>query len=705
MATSETPEPRRRGRAAAAPNPLECHECGLRVYRPSHLARHIESHKPLSQRSSLQCPSCPRQFSRKDVLLRHLRVTHKSNTPAKRSAQQSCHRCVSKKLKCNRGQPCQSCKKAEARCAYPDHGALQAAGDADSDLEWKKTVGHRGQESAELIETCSQSPMAGSIQSVSNSNLVDPSLSAIYPSPISQQAVPSTVGNASSSPLPFEMLEATALPAHRNTNYSHVGPSQLPPMDTVETCFYPSTSQMLGSSELGIFNLDWLDLGTSNTMNFMHDYPSIDYNNQSIQPVPTVPSQWTQTNTLPTISAAAKHNFPLPSDGSEAQDRPGTATPMEQWPFDQSRTPLQHRRQRPSLREALRESLEHDGAPRSSKVLIQLLSGPYLPPYSDLQDPDTAAILNSIRGYVDAFFAEFNPILPIIHAPSWRMTSCPTILLAAMACLGAMFCADTPEAAIHSKVLSDICLHSIALLGHSDSAIYRDLDFLSACCLHQIYSLGSGNRELYQSADRSRGMLIGSLRCMNLLGCLPVAEGNRKDAQPSVSAREPSAPEDWMAWKEKELEIRLTWSAFEYDCTLCTLTNRRGAVELAELPSKLPCSETLWDAPSAQAWNALRSHIPAGKLNASFRDALRNSMDGKVHRDLTAWGKRLCAQVIGRLLWDLRQLQIMSMPDYLCLTSLLSAQRQSRTELLGRLDRLTNSMASPSSTSDLINYK
>ena len=53
--------------------------------------------------------------------------------------------------------------------------------------------------------------------------------------------------------------------------------------------------------------------------------------------------------------------------------------------------------------------------------------------------------------------------------------------------------------------------------GASDGSNYRDISYLNALCLHQIYSLGSGNRQLYQNADRSRGILVGSLRGLGLL--------------------------------------------------------------------------------------------------------------------------------------------------------------------------------------------
>lgn len=72
---------------------------------------------------------------------------------------------------------------------------------------------------------------------------------------------------------------------------------------------------------------------------------------------------------------------------------------------------------------------------------------------------------------------------------------------------------------------------------------------------------------------------------------------------------------------------------------------------------------------------------------------------------LGSWAKRLCAQVMGRLLWDLKQLEVVAMPEYCGLGSLISAHRESKTSLLKGLNSLVESLATPLSTSDLISYK
>jgi hypothetical protein len=162
----------------------------------------------------------------------------------------------------------------------------------------------------------------------------------------------------------------------------------------------------------------------------------------------------------------------------------------------------------------------------------------------------------------------------------------------------------------------------------------------------------------------------------------------------------------WLRWKDQEQEKRIAWSSFEYDCSLCTLTARRGAVDIPELPYKLPCAESLWDAPSAQAWQALYRRLSPTARGASTAKTMRNLLAGQgVPDDLPAWGKRLCSQSIGRLLWDIKQLDIMATSTYLQLPALATAQRQTKSTLLRGLNSLCDSMHELSSTAELIHYK
>lgn len=163
---------------------------------------------------------------------------------------------------------------------------------------------------------------------------------------------------------------------------------------------------------------------------------------------------------------------------------------------------------------------------------------------------------------------------------------------------------------------------------------------------------------------------------------------------------------EWVTWAAREKEIRIAWASFEYDCSLCTLTSRRGAVDLSELPSKLPCMDSLWEAPSAAAWVALKSRMPSNALGASVSGVIGAAIAGTpIPGHLSAWAKRLCSQVIGRLLWDLKQLELVSTTEYFGLSSLSTGQKQSKASLLHALDCLLETMNHPTSTGDLVSYK
>lgn len=212
---------------------------------------------------------------------------------------------------------------------------------------------------------------------------------------------------------------------------------------------------------------------------------------------------------------------------------------------------------------------------------------------------------------------------------------------------------------------------------------------------------------MYQDADRSRGALVGSLRGMGLLQSRISVETTKAESQLIMGTGLADVQKEWSQWIVQEQEKRVTWSCFEYDCSLCTLTGRRGAIDLSELPSKLPCAEALWDAPTAMAWRALGSHSPKS-FGASVDVVLRNFMTGRpIPSDisLSSWAKRLCGQIIGRLLWDLKQLDTLSLSGWLGLPPLLSAQSQAKMSLLQSFDNLALSITRPVSTKELIDYK
>ncbi|KIY01633.1 uncharacterized protein Z520_03185 [Fonsecaea multimorphosa CBS 102226] len=454
--------------------------------------------------------------------------------------------------------------------------------------------------------------------------------------------------------------------------------------------------------------VDWLNLDLDSPVNGglqAHYQNGATMNSMFFQPsIPIEPQDALQNKNHHQASSAQL--MPIRNQESKGMltESSESRTATHQWPFDHTRNPESQRYRLPPLRDILQGTVSSSESNNGTtiKSLIQLLSSPYLPEKDLSHDPSMKSAMELLKNSLDLYFAEFHNILPLVHVATFQMTKVPTVTLAAMACIGAMY-SDDQHGTEQSWSLSEMCGQMIAWLGVGDSTRFYNSPYLIACCLHQIYSLGSGNMRLYANADCSRGILMGCLRGMGLLKSRISTEVEWEDFKSPLPNE--NATTEWLRWKDQEQEKRIAWSSFEYDCTLCTLTSRRGAADLQELPAFLPCAEPLWDARSPQAWAALYSRLTPTARGAATAKVLRNLLAGKgIPEDLPAWGKRLCAQSIGRLLWDIKQLDIMATTEYLKLPSLAAAQRQTKSTLLQGLNALCESMYALSSTADLIHY-
>ncbi|KAL2435607.1 hypothetical protein ABEF95_006334 [Exophiala dermatitidis] len=699
---------------------LSCPECHLVVARPSHLARHIQSHLPPSRREHFSCGECGRQFSRNDVLLRHLRTAHQAYISRKKSAQKSCFRCVQKKLKCDRGHPCISCAKSSSMCKYPaeepfdepdvKEGKIETSPKADLSLEDNGSGQHSSFASSDGFANAStQGPdnvpgLVGHTHTAAQSS----SISQTFSSHTAQFIQPGTdsfaLGMVHSDLAAFQTTSPTTTVHDYNQSMMNFDSAYL----QGDLNFMSNPPRIAGMAEGGV---DWLnlELDSPNAGDYAAQTIGQVFNNGLFQPVHAQP--WASIGSESPFCNKIQSTIPARVDLPSTQETncppnkvAESQTSAQQWPFDHTRNPEPQKYRLPPLRQILQGTITSDGqdSGNTAKSLVQLLSDPVLPEISLVQDLNMMSALDLLKNSLDLYFSEFHSVLPVIHIPTFNMARVPTVTLAAMSCIGAMY-SDDRLGTDQSWSLSEMCLQMIAWLGGADSTNYYDPSYLIASCLHQIYSLGSGNRRLYQNADCSRGILIGCLRGMGLLKSRISTEIEKEDFRNTGFIENPA--NEWLRWKDQEQDKRIAWSAFEYDCSLSTLTSRRAAVDLPELPSHLPCAEPLWDAPTAQAWSALYSRLSPTARGAPTAKILRNILAGKaIPEDLPAWSKRLCAQKIGRLLWDLKQLDIMSTTEYLKLPSLSAAQRQTKSVLLQGLNALCESIYNPSSTAELIHY-
>lgn len=230
------------------------------------------------------------------------------------------------------------------------------------------------------------------------------------------------------------------------------------------------------------------------------------------------------------------------------------------------------------------------------------------------------------------------------------------------------------------------------------------LAYLTASCIHQIFSLGSGDRQLYLLADRSRAILFSELNSLERAVTPNSQSRHGTGAEPATTDSTASLQSKWEEWLEREKLKRLVWAAFEYDCSLCILTNRRAAVDLSEIPKTFPCAEALWQARTASTWNALKSHMSKDATDALPQTIIRRLLAGHTPpSDLPFWARRLSAQLISRQLWDSKRAETAYISECFILPSAREAQLETRTRLLGGLQVLAESVAAPTDVTGLLN--
>lgn len=139
------------------------------------------------------------------------------------------------------------------------------------------------------------------------------------------------------------------------------------------------------------------------------------------------------------------------------------------WPFDQFRAQdaAPHRYVLPPLKDVL-QSTYHMGQTSSNGStciddFVQLLSDQRLPALGTIQRAGVRQAFGEFQRLLDLYFDRFHDIQAIIHKPTWNMAACPTVLLTAMACIGALLSGDKRDAEL-SSALSDICMPMIIWL-------------------------------------------------------------------------------------------------------------------------------------------------------------------------------------------------------------------------------------------------
>lgn len=222
--------------------------------------------------------------------------------------------------------------------------------------------------------------------------------------------------------------------------------------------------------------------------------------------------------------------------------------------------------------------------------------------------------------------------------------------------------------------------------------------------MHQFYSIGSGDSQLVKKAERLHANFVQTLRDAGIL-VLKLGAHYGVDSDSTTKSQNDCQTNNWINWIGQERKRRVAWAAFALDCTLSVFAGKRGIIDVTELPTFLPCTEPLWDIPCSSTWN-LKDTMLLTANNAHLATQLQSILaENRVEANLSLFAKKLCAQVIGRLIWDFKKMYTFPEPSLLGSDFFMDAQNRTKTKLLRGLDELRKSLSNPLSINGVIHHK
>lgn len=650
-------------------------------------------------------------------------AVHGPNLRQRRSSRKSCQRCVHHKLKCSRELPCSSCREKDIVCKYDNTTQHQPQSDSLSS-DWRPleqqdpevrqpTADWERRQETSLFHSNEQAEAPATPWSVEHHGPAaldgwqPPESGIVQQQDLSDGATnPEQLFDLMPDLANLEFFDGDIFRASRtdwfacDTEFSDHQTIVSGDPNTPEA--FPERGRILGTlpqtPNVPAVRCSNADIAVCSPA--LRPVPRQDHetendyeNSPERLPVHEKPNQPYTLQRGPDTDSSKEAEEVWPA----VLDRGGN----EMWPFDYASNKGFRVIKLPPLQQVLEDTIGRRPAIEKATMLdlIKILSNPHIPSLNDGPVLEALPAVGFLTKLVKIYFAEFHAVFSVIHLPTWKIELCSTPLLAAMACLGANN--STAEGSQDvAALLAEITQRALFWIGQTDTMAFRSTEYIAAMCFHHLYSLGLGNRRLYELAEASRSTMLASLRGMGVL-----SDGIATEYTEAVSSQVKHLDAAgleiaWQEWRDKEAKIRVAWTVFEFDCTIATMTGKRGVFSLNELPSRLPCSENLWEAPTAKAWASM---LVFNKQSGAFYPLFQRLMvSNSPPHSLSAWSKRLLAQALGRLHTDLKELEDSSMPSMLGLASLAESQRTSRRTVLVALSSLSDSLSAPSSTTEIV---
>ncbi|KAI1335659.1 fungal-specific transcription factor domain-containing protein [Xylariaceae sp. FL0016] len=245
------------------------------------------------------------------------------------------------------------------------------------------------------------------------------------------------------------------------------------------------------------------------------------------------------------------------------------------------------------------EPLRNNMVPRE-KVLSALTSLPIEVLESAFFEPV------NLEQFMLRYWEDYNTHFSLFHKPTFSVRSAPPLLLVALLTLGATLSPNDE----HYRVAEEIHQNLRWLIFTSpEFQAPAPLWIIQALLIVQSYEKMFSTRRQHEMAHIFHYSVITLMRRGSCYSLDMEGDGDTS-----------SIERTWHRWAETEMSYRAAYFAFVMDSQHTSLFGHTAALSITDIQLPLPCSEALWNAQNAAAWNSERSRAPS---TPRFLSALR----------------------------------------------------------------------------------
>ncbi|KAI8711139.1 hypothetical protein NCS52_01489300 [Fusarium sp. LHS14.1] len=583
---------------------LRCNICDKVFSRSEHLVRHENIHL---QENPIECKHCGKAFGRKDSAKRHelLHMRETSAGPsefhsASASLCRTCSTCAKSRVKCSGGTPCKHCATRNLDCVYLPRKRRR--------IQYGKD--HRAQvQNPPSFENLGGNASQSLVPDLEGDSSRNQGAAGVF-----DEASPEPSLATNWLPFDISMDVDLMLPSPENILPAHSLKVPIRPASAAEEC-ETSTIADLEESQGGVsFVLQQQSCVSaliSSMGSDMHGYA--DYSNSPRLSVS--PSSAQQTNLY--VDGAGFRSSQAERCIRERQGKYGTKSAYGDGSGENSwqavfSSKVYAMEQHPDLRYDIPEDIFEEILSRLCPSTGEpLLSEEFLANKAFLLKRPAFSVLLKL------YFTNFHKLYPFVdHSflciPIWGWS-----LTLAVAAIGTRYM-GLAKLTSHGEELCAV-LHELLLKQLQFGRVQDSLPYIQARMLAVIGLCQSRQPHLLKCGHSALALATNSCLQLRLL-----------DEDDRIGARQEdqSLEQTWIAWRFRETRRRTGIFIWLTDCLFAFATENPPTLPPQRLKLRLPSSDDLWEAETAQGWLALAPKYNTHQGGSAFylEESMRESV-------------------------------------------------------------------------------